>query len=64
MRGCSSLVRPFDLAQIPAEWWAGYEDLMQYLNVDAEPWQEAECRNLIREYGREKFVGLDLFGVV
>ncbi len=54
----------FDLSPIPADWWAGYEDLMQYLNVDAEPWQEAECRKLVEQYGREKFNGLDLFGVV
>jgi hypothetical protein len=54
----------FDLAPIPLEWWAGYEHLMQYLDVDAEPWQEAECRKLLGVYGGEKFAGLDLFGVV
>jgi hypothetical protein len=36
---------------------------MKYLDVDAEPWQEAEVRRLVAEYGREKFTGLDLFGV-
>ncbi len=51
-------------AKVPAAWWAGYEDLMQYLDVDAEPWQEAECRKLVEEHGRDKFAGLDLFGVV
>ncbi len=51
-------------ADVPAAWWAGYEDLMQYLDVDAIPWQESECRRLVEEYGREKFAGLDLFGVV
>jgi hypothetical protein len=54
----------FDLSPVPPEWWAGYADLMQYLNVDAEPWQEAECRKLIEFFGAEKFAGLDLFGVV
>ncbi len=54
----------FDLGPIPSDWWAGYEDLMGYLHVDAEPWQEAECRKLVKEYGRDKFNGLDLFGVV
>ena len=48
----------------PADWWAGYEHLMQYLDVDAEPWQEAEVRWLIKEHGPAKFAGLDLFGVV
>ncbi len=51
-------------ANVPAAWWKGYEDLMQYLDVDAEPWQEAECRKLVKEYGRNHFAGLDLFGVV
>ncbi len=50
-------------AMIPPAWWNGYEDLMQYLDVDAEPWQEAECRKLVKEYGAAKFAGLDLFGV-
>lgn len=51
------------LAPVPAEWWAPYEPLMKYLDVDAEPWQLAECRRLWREHGPEKFAGLDLFGV-
>lgn len=50
-------------ADIPATWWAPYADLMQYLHVDAEPWQEAEVRRLVAEHGRERFAGLDLFGV-
>ncbi len=54
----------FDLATVPDEWWAGYEDLMQHLHVDAEPWQEAECKRLLGVYGTGKFAGLDLFGVV
>ncbi len=53
-----------DLVPISGGWWAGYEDLLQYLHVDAEPWQEAECRKLVREHGSAKFKGLDLFGVV
>jgi glycosyltransferase involved in cell wall biosynthesis len=54
----------FDLAPVPAEWWEPYGDLMQHLHVDAEPWQEAECRKLLGEYGADRFAGLDLFGVV
>jgi hypothetical protein len=50
-------------AQAPLEWWLPYTHLMQYLDVDAEPWQEAECRRLVAEHGREKFAGFDLFGV-
>ncbi len=54
----------FDLAKCRDDWWAGYGDLMQYLRVDDKPWQEAECRRLVEQYGREHFNGLDLFGVV
>ncbi len=57
-------VPKFDLMDVPASWWAGYEDLMQHIHLDAEPWQESECRKLVEEYGREQFAGLDLFGVV
>lgn len=46
------------------DWLEPYRDLLQYLDVDAEPWQEAECKRLVAEHGREKFAGLDLFGVV
>lgn len=54
----------FPPAPVPAEWWRGYEDLMQYLHIDAEPWQQAECERLYAEHGAAKFKGLDLFGVV
>ena len=48
------------VSPVPAEWWAGYEHLMQYLNVDAEPWQDRELRRLVAEHGREKFADLEL----
>lgn len=53
------------LAQTPASWWVGYENLLPHLNLspDAEPWQERAVRDIVKEHGREKFVGLDLFGV-
>ena len=53
-----------NLAPVPPEWWAGYEDLMQHLHPAAEPWQEREARRLYAEHGAAKFEGLDLFGVV
>ncbi len=55
---------PFMFAIVPEPWWAPYADLMPHLHVDAEPWQEAECKRLWAEHGAEKFAGLDLFGVV
>ena len=48
----------------PETWWAPYQNLMQYLDLKAEPWQEAECKRLIDKHGRAPFAGLDLFGVV
>jgi hypothetical protein len=49
---------------VPTEWWAPYASLMKYLDVDAEPWQEAEVRRLVIQHGAEMFAGLDLFGVL
>lgn len=51
-------------AETPANWWRPYDDLLPYLHVDAEPWQEDACRLLYAEYGPERFAGLNLFGVV
>jgi hypothetical protein len=51
------------LANMKPEWWSAYANLMQYYRPDAEPWQEAEVRRLVAEHGRDRFAGLDLFGV-
>lgn len=51
-------------AQVPAEWWQGYADRgwLKYLDVDAEPWQIAECKRIVAvNPGIEN--GLDLFDV-
>ncbi len=45
-------------------WWSPYAHLMEYFHPDAEPWQEAELKRLVKEHGRQRFAGLDLFGVV
>jgi len=47
----------------PDEWWAPYQDLLKFVDLDAVPWHEMECRRLIEQYGIEKFTGLNLFGV-
>lgn len=57
----------WEYAHTAIEWWqhlgiVGREQY--YLDVDAEPWQEAEVRRLVQEHGKETFAGLDLFGVV
>jgi hypothetical protein len=56
--------RVFDSSPVPESWWAPYAHLMQYLDIDAEPWQELEVRRLVKEFGMDMFKGLDLFGVV
>ena len=48
---------------VPESWWAPYQHLMKYLDIDAEPWQEAEVRRMVDLYGKGRFSGLDLFGV-
>lgn len=58
----------WEFASTPREWWNyGATPAAVYANVadsiQAEPWQEAEVRRLVQEHGKEKFQGLDLFGV-
>ena len=49
---------------VPTSWWAGYESLMQYIDLNAEPWQEKAVQGAVMHHGSERFSGLDLFGVV
>jgi len=50
-------------AEVPAAWWEPYAKWMQYLDIDAEPWQESECKRQVAHHGAAMFHGLDLFGV-
>jgi hypothetical protein len=56
--------RNLKLDRAPEAWWRGYEAERALIDVDAEPWQESECKRLIDEHGADYFKGLDLFGVV
>ena len=54
-------------ADVPLAWWdfgMRRNIIPQLLNIDAEPWQEAEVLRLVAEHGRERFEGLDLFDLV
>jgi hypothetical protein len=52
-------------AWIPEKWWGSpIPDLRRYVDLAAVPWQELEAQRLVREHGRERFAGLNLFGVV
>ena len=51
-------------AEVPGTWWQPYDSISGgRLNVDGIPWQEEEVRRLVAEHGRERFAGLDLFGL-
>lgn len=52
---------PEELGHVPAEWWAPYQEWLQYLHPEDEPWQETEALRLIHQYGTDYFKGLDLF---
>lgn len=49
---------------IPAEWWEPYEGFLRHIDLNQEPWQEAECRRLWALHGPGKFEGLNLHGIV
>jgi len=51
-----------NLADIPESWWAPYLPWMKYLDVDAEPWQEAECLKILDSHPGLA-AGLDSFGM-
>jgi hypothetical protein len=55
--------RGLSIRPTPVEWWAPYKELMGYVDLSVEPWQETECKRLWVEHGSEAFRGLDLFGV-
>jgi hypothetical protein len=53
---------PWTFQAVPPAWIEPYADLMQYLDIDAVPWQEKEIATVLSTYGREHFAGLDLLG--
>ncbi len=46
---------------VPGNWWGGYPNLTKYIDINREPWQEAEVKRLISLHGRDRFIGLNLF---
>lgn len=43
---------------VPAAWWEPYAKWDDHIIVDAEPWQEKWCDEMIALHGRERFAGL------
>jgi len=57
-------VAPGGLRELPPECWKPYEHLMKYADfTDGETWWERKIHQWFQEYGRERFAGLNLFGV-
>jgi len=48
-------------ADVPAEWWEPYRDLIRHVDLNQKPWQEEDCERMLMEHGAEYFEGLDLF---
>ncbi len=57
---------------VPREWWLQYIPIMDshmsrevpwFEDDGREPWQEIEVKRLLAEHGRDRFAGLDLFGL-
>lgn len=53
-----------ELAPVPQSWWMPYDALLHCIDLDAEPWHEAEVRRLYDKHAPQSFRGLDLFGLV
>lgn len=51
------------VAEALASWWEPYANIRRFIDLDAEPWQEAEVRRIVGERGLNYFIGLNLFGV-
>lgn len=51
---------------VPQTWWAPYQERgwLQYLEPEARAWQFHEVRKLAAQHGRERFSGLELYGIV
>ena len=45
------------------EWWEPYAYLLRFLNIEAEPWQEEECKRLLAE-NPTLAAGLNDFGLL
>jgi hypothetical protein len=44
-------------------WWAPYLRWREHVHLDRPSWYEWDCQRMWREYGPEKFAGLNLWGI-
>ena len=51
------------IGRVDSAWWEPYRYILRYLDIDAEPWQERECKRLIVEE-RVPIAGLNDFGLL
>lgn len=54
-----------DLKTVPVDpaWWAPYLPWRRHVHLDRPSWYEWDCQRMWREFGAEKFAGLNLWGV-
>ena len=51
------------LETVPASWW-DYPGLdRSMIDADREPWEVEEVRKMVAEHGRQRFAGLNLYGI-
>jgi hypothetical protein len=56
--GTDDVPEKWQYAVTPPEWWVPYAELMKYLDVDKQPWQEKWNEEMIALHGLERFRGL------
>ncbi|MFZ1217847.1 MAG: hypothetical protein WAO00_01070 [Chthoniobacterales bacterium] len=54
-----------NLITVPVDpaWWTPYLSWREHVHLDRPSWYEWDCRRMWREYGPEKFAGLNLWGI-
>jgi len=53
-----------EVEAVPEAWWAPYDNLRELVDLEATPWHEAACDQMLREYGPQHFNGLNIPGVL
>lgn len=51
------------LKPLPEEWVKGYGELWRHVDLTRPPWYEKEIQYLLARHGKQRFCGLDMFGM-
>jgi hypothetical protein len=52
------------ITPVPKEWNIPYQNLINLMNTNCEPWQKAECDEMIERYGSAMFEGFEKYGLL